>query len=129
MFRNVWAKCCQLLQVFGQWASPYGANGQITMTLHNYRFRQFHRTSSEENSSSGYREMGSGYREMGSANLAAARPAAGPPTQAMATIPLQPGRLRGNKANLGDLIAATGLVILLKFDPNHQFFSPCDLEI
>ena len=35
----------------------------------------------------------------------------------------------GNKANLRDLIAATGLVILLKFDPNHRFFSPCDLEI
>ena len=33
------------------------------------------------------------------------------------------------KANLRDLIAATGLVILLKFDPNHRFFSPCDLEI
>ena len=34
----------------------------------------------------------------------------------------------GNKANLRDLIAASGLVILLKFDPNW-FFSPCDLEI
>ena len=34
-----------------------------------------------------------------------------------------------NKANLRDLIAATGLVILLKFDPNHRFFSLCDLEI
>ena len=34
-----------------------------------------------------------------------------------------------NKVNLRDLIAATGLVILLKFDPNHRFFSPCDLEI
>ena len=34
-----------------------------------------------------------------------------------------------NKANLRDLIAATGLVILLKFDPNHWFFSLCDLEI
>ena len=34
-----------------------------------------------------------------------------------------------NKANLRDLIAATGLVILLKFDPNHWFFVPCDLEI
>ena len=33
------------------------------------------------------------------------------------------------KANLRDLIAATGLVILLKFDPNHRFFVPCDLEI
>ena len=32
-----------------------------------------------------------------------------------------------NKANLGHLIAATSLVILLKFDPNHRFFSPCDL--
>ena len=36
---------------------------------------------------------------------------------------------RINKANLRDLIAATGLVILLKFDPNHRFFVPCDLEI
>ena len=34
-----------------------------------------------------------------------------------------------NKANLRDLIAATGLVISLKFDPNHRFFSPWDLEI
>ena len=34
-----------------------------------------------------------------------------------------------NKANLRDLIAATGLVILLKLDLNHRFFSPCDLEI
>ena len=34
-----------------------------------------------------------------------------------------------NNANLMDLIAATGLVILLKLDSNHQFFSPCDLEI
>ena len=34
-----------------------------------------------------------------------------------------------NKANLRDLKAATGLVILLKFYPIHQFFSPCDLEI
>ena len=34
-----------------------------------------------------------------------------------------------NKANLKDLIAATGLVILLNFDPNHRIVSPCDLEI
>ena len=34
-----------------------------------------------------------------------------------------------HKANLRDLIAATGLVILLKLDSNHRFFSPCDLEI
>ena len=27
-----------------------------------------------------------------------------------------------DKANLGDLIAATGLVILLKLDSNHRFF-------
>ena len=33
------------------------------------------------------------------------------------------------KANLGDIIAATALVILLKSDPNHGFFSQCDLEI
>ena len=34
-----------------------------------------------------------------------------------------------NKANLRDLIAATGLVILLKLDSNRRFFSPGDLEI
>ena len=34
-----------------------------------------------------------------------------------------------NKANLRDLLAATGLVILLKLDSNCRFFSPCDLEI
>ena len=34
-----------------------------------------------------------------------------------------------NKANLRDLIAATGRVILLKLDSNRPFFSPCDLEI
>ena len=59
----------QIWQVFGQWASLYGANGQMTMTVHNYRPRQFHRTSNGENPSSGYRDMGS-------ASLAAARPAA-----------------------------------------------------
>ena len=34
-----------------------------------------------------------------------------------------------NKANLRDLIAATGLVILLKLHSNHRFFSPYNLEI
>ena len=34
-----------------------------------------------------------------------------------------------NKANLRDLIAATGLVILLKLDSNHRLFSPCEPEI
>ena len=34
-----------------------------------------------------------------------------------------------NKANLRDLKAATGLVIVLKLDSNRRFFSPCDLEI
>ena len=34
-----------------------------------------------------------------------------------------------NKANLRDLIAATGLVILLELDLNRRFFSPCDLDI
>ena len=33
------------------------------------------------------------------------------------------------KANLRDLIAATGLVILLKLDSNNWFLSPCDLQI
>ena len=79
---NLW----QIWQVFGPWASPYGANGQMSMTVHNYRPRQFHRTSNGENPSSGYRDMGS-------ASLAAARPTA----RTVTTIPLQPGGLRGKK--------------------------------
>ena len=65
---NLW----QIWQVFGPWTSPYGANGHMTMTVHTYRPRQFHRTLNGENPSSGYRDMGS-------ASLAAARPAARPP--------------------------------------------------
>ena len=83
---NLW----QIWQVFGPWASPYGANGQMSMTVHNYRPRQFHRTSNGENPSSGYRDMGS-------ASLAAARPPARPPARTVTTIPLQPGGLRGKK--------------------------------
>ena len=79
---------CQIWQIFGPWASPYGANGQMTMTLHNYRPRQFHRTSNGEN------PVTCGYRDMGSANLAAARP----PARTVTTIPLQPGGLRGNES-------------------------------
>ena len=43
-------------------------------------------------------------------------------------IQLKVSRLKKNKANLRDLIAATGLVILLKFDPNHRFFSRVTLK-
>ena len=39
------------------------------------------------------------------------------------------GHQRANKANLRDLIAATGLVILLKLHSNCRFISSCDLEI
>ena len=60
------------------------------MTVHNYRPRQFHRTSNGENPSSRYRDMGS-------AILAAARP---PPT--VTTIPLKPGGLRGKKVGRRD---------------------------
>ena len=63
---NLW----QIWQVFGPWASPYGANGHMTMTVHTYRPRQFHRTSNGENPSSGYRY---GFRKFGS------RPPARPP--------------------------------------------------
>ena len=94
---NLW----QIWQVFGPWASPYGANGHMTMTVHTYRPRQFHRTSNGENPSSSYRDMGS-------ASLAAARPAARPPARTVTTIPLQPGGLRGKNefrnAKRGQLI-------------------------
>ena len=42
------------LTSFGPWASPCGSNGQIYMTLHNYRSRQVHETLNEVNPSSGF---------------------------------------------------------------------------
>ena len=57
------------------------------------------------------------------------RPLCLPWTTKAAVVSQQVLNFRINKANLRDLIAATGLVILLKFDPNHRFFSQCDLEI
>ena len=91
---NLW----QIWHVLGPWASPYRANGQMSMTVVNYRPRQFHRTLSGENPSSGYRDMGS-------ASLAAARPPdhltasppAHPPDRTVPIIPFQPGGLRGKK--------------------------------
>ena len=56
-FRKVWPKCCLIWQIFGPLASPYGTNGQITMTLHNYRSIQVHETLNEVNPSSGFRDM------------------------------------------------------------------------
>ena len=60
---NLW----QILQVLGPWANPYGANGLMTMTMHNHKPIQFHKASNGENPSSGYRDMGS-------VSLVAARP-------------------------------------------------------
>ena len=42
---------------FGPWASPYGANGQITMTMHKYRSRQVHKTLHRLNPSSSFRDL------------------------------------------------------------------------
>ena len=80
---NLW----QIWKVFGPCAIPYEANGQMRIAVHNYRPRQFHRTSNGENPSSGYRDMGS-------ASLAAARPTARPTARTVTTIPLQPVGLR-----------------------------------
>ena len=91
---NLW----QIWHVFGPWASPYGANGQKTMTMHNYRPKQFHRTSNGENPSSGYSDMGSASLALSSL----ARPAAQPPAGTVTTIPLQPGGLRGTNAPVID---------------------------
>ena len=41
----------------GPWVTPYGSNGQVTIELHNYRSRQFQRTSNGKNLSTGFRDM------------------------------------------------------------------------
>ena len=75
---NMW----QIWQVFGPWASSYGANGQLTMAVRNYMPRQFHRPSNGEKPSSGYSDMVPHFWQ--------------PP--ARPTIPFQPEGLRGKKA-------------------------------
>ena len=46
----------------------------MTMTVHNYKPKQFHRNSNKEN-------LLSGYRDMGSASLAAGQPTAHQPAR------------------------------------------------
>ena len=72
---------CQIWQVSGPWASPYGANGKMAMTVHNHRPKQFHRTWNREN-------LSRSYRDMGSASLAATFPPTRQPIQTVTTIPL-----------------------------------------
>ena len=50
---------CGILTSFWPMGKPIWANGQMTMTAHNYRPRQFCRISNGENPSSSYRNMGS----------------------------------------------------------------------
>ena len=95
---NLW----QIWQVFGPLASPYESNGQMTMPVHNYRPRQFHKTSNGENPSSGYRDMRS-------ASLAATRPAA----RTLTTIPLQPGRLRVKKHSFEEFITVSRVPLIV----------------
>ena len=95
---NLW----QIWQVFGPWASPYGANGHMSMTVHNYRPRQFHRASNGENPSSGYRDMGS-------ASLAAARPTARPPARPDRDDNTPPARRAEGWKALNSLIETQGI--------------------
>ena len=65
--------CGKFDKFFGPWASPYGAKGQMTMTVHNYRPKQFHRTLNGENLSSRKPLQRYEFRKFGS------RPPARPP--------------------------------------------------
>ena len=53
----MWPKCCLIWQVFGPWVNPYGANGQIIMTVYNYRSGQVHETLNGVQPSRGFRDM------------------------------------------------------------------------
>ena len=79
---NLW----KIWQVFGPWASPYWANGQMTRPVHNYRPRQFHRTSNGENPQA--------VTEIWVPQVW--QPPACPPARTV-KIPLQPEGLRVNK--------------------------------
>ena len=80
----------QIWQVFGPWASPYGANGQRTMAVHNYRPRQFHRTSEKKSVKPLQIWVPQVWQPP-------ARPPNRPPARTLTAIPLQPGGLRGEK--------------------------------
>ena len=41
---QVWPNLWPIWQVLGPWASLYGANGQMTMTVHSNESKQIHRT-------------------------------------------------------------------------------------
>ena len=71
VFRKVWPKCCLFWQVSGHWTSPYGANGQITMPMHNYMSRQVHKTLNGVNPSSSFRDMSKWANDHDSAQLEA----------------------------------------------------------
>ena len=65
-FRDMFRKFTQVLPdltSFGPWASPYGANGQMTIVLHNYRSRQVHKTLNGVSLSSNFRDMHSARSE------------------------------------------------------------------
>ena len=64
----------------GPWASPYGADGQMIMTVHNYRPIQFHRTSNEKIRQAVTEIWVPQFRQ----------PPAHPPTRAVKTIPTPP---------------------------------------
>ena len=64
----------QIWQVIGWWTSPYEANVQMTLMLHNHSCRHIHRALNEENPSSGFRDMSS-TKSGAAACLAACLPA------------------------------------------------------
>ena len=58
-FCKVWTQFVPNLTSFWPMGKPILVKWAKDMTVHNYRPRQFHRTSNQENPSSGYRDMGS----------------------------------------------------------------------
>ena len=85
-FPNVWNPLVPYLTSVLPMGKPCWATGQMTMTLHSYRPRQFHRTSNGENPSGSFRDMG----------YSKSWPVAHPPAhRGGTTIPLQSEGLRG----------------------------------
>ena len=107
---NLW----QIWQAFGPWASPYGQMGKWQW--------QCTATGLDNSTKLRMEKIRQAVTEIWFPQVwqSPVRPT---------NNTLQPGGLRGNKANLRDLIAATGLVIFLKLDSNRWFFRPCDREI
>ena len=116
VFHKVWTQfyLWQIWQVLGPWASPYRANGQMTMTVHNY-------VGLDNSTELLFEKICHAVTEIWVPQVwqPPARPGARPAARTVTTIPIEPRGMRGK--NAPDIAHRTlrllaGLVLLLYYE-------------